>query len=309
MNTRTIKLIQASPYLAVLHAHRNFTKAAEVLGVHQTAVSHRMRALEDMLGFKLFERTTRSLSFTLAGEILCSAAHNSTSEMERALARVITVRESNTIRVSVPPSLAMKWMVPMMGRAKAAGIEISVQAESRLVDFTRGEADVSVRYGLGPYAGVRTLSLGTSYMQPLASPGYIKENGIDPEKPWAKPLDMLIDEVTEMDHVPFGWKQLQEADVRWAKNASSISRFDRTDLALQGAINGLGVALGRSMLYETDVKNGFLIPLGPAYRVEPSDWLVCSYEFATSEKYKAFAKWLVDEVANTHKILAEHGSP
>jgi len=306
MNSRTIKLIQACPYLAVLHVHRNFTKAAEVLGVHQTAVSHRIRALEDMLGFQLFERTTRSLSFTLAGKILCSAAHSSASEIERALASVISVRESSTIRVSVPPSLAMKWMVPIMGKAKAAGIDISVQAESRLVDFTKGETDVSVRYGVGPYAGLRAVKLGTSYMQPLASPGYIKEKGIDPEKPWAKPLDMLVDEVTEMDNVPFGWKQLQEADARWDKNASSISSFDRTDLALQGAINGLGVALGRSMLYETDIKNGFLIPLGPAYPVEPADWLVCSYEFSTSEKYKSFAKWVIDEVAITHNILTGH---
>jgi len=307
MNSRTIKLIQASPYLAVLHEHRNFTKAAEVLGVHQTAVSHRMRALEDMLGFKLFERTTRSLTFTLAGQILCSAAHNSTSEMERALASVIIARESKTIRVSVPPSLAMKWMVPIMGKAKAAGIDISVLAETRLVDFTKGEADVSIRYGLGPYTGLRTLSLGQSYMQPLASPGYIKENDIDPQKPWAKPLDLLVDEVTEMDNVAFGWKQLQEADQRWAKNASSISRFDRTDLALQGAINGLGVALGRSMLYETDIKNGFLIPLGPAYPVAPSDWIVSSYEFAASEKYKAFTAWVKKEMANTRDILAAQG--
>jgi|GEM_PF-542294 len=303
MNSRLIKLVQASPFLAALHQEQNFTKAAEALGVHQTAVSHRVRAIEDMLGMQLFERTTRSLKFTHAGEVLCRAAFASVHDLEDALDRILQARHSNAIRVSVPPSLAMKWMVPRLMQARAAGLSLSVQAQTRLVDFTRGEADVAIRYGIGPYPGLRCVRLGTSLMQAVASPSYIREKGIDPSSPWTVEHDILMDHVTEVDPIPFGWREFVEAEPDFTQTVDPVSRFDRTDLALQAAMSGLGVALGRALLYEQDVENGFLVPLGKPYAVRPSDWLVCSYEFAETDKYKEFADWLQGEVGKTYAIM------
>jgi len=303
MNSRLVKLVQASPFLAALHQEQNFTKAAEALGVHQTAVSHRVRAIEDMLGMQLFERTTRSLKFTHAGEILCRAAFSSVHDLEDALDRILQARHSSAIRVSVPPSLAMKWMVPRLMQARAAGLTLSVQAQTRLVDFTRGEADVAIRYGIGPYPGLRCVKLGTSMMQAVASPSYIKEKGINPSRPWTVEHDVLMDHVTEVDPIPFGWREFADAEPDFTQKIDPVSRFDRTDLALQAAMSGLGVALGRSLLYEHDVENGFLVPLGRPYPVQPSDWLVCSYEFAETDKYKEFSAWLKGEVDKTQAIM------
>ncbi len=303
MNSRLMKVIQASPFLAALHTQRNFTKAAEALGVHQTAVSHRVRAVEDMLGIKLFERTTRSLKFTHAGEILCKAAFTSINDLEETLDRVIQTRMGPAIRVSVPPSLAMKWMVPELPSAKSAGLQLLVQAQAQLVDFTRGDADVAIRYGIGPYPGLRCIRLGTSYMQALASPTYIKENDIDPSNPWSEDREILQDHVTEMDAIPFGWHEYAKAEPTFGQPINPISLFDRTDLALQAAISGMGVALGRSFLYETDVKNGFLVPIGKPHPVEPTDWLVCSYEFAETQKFRDFQNWLIEQLEQTRAVM------
>ncbi|WP_417460332.1 LysR family transcriptional regulator [Kordiimonas sp.] len=305
MNSRLLKLAQAAPFLAAMHEARNFTRAAEILKVHQTAVSHRIRAIEELIGVQLFERTTRSLRFTTAGDILCAAAYENMQELEAAMGRVQAKRRSTTIRVSVPPSLAMKWMVPLLMAAKQSGLDISVQAQTRLVDFTRDDADVGIRFGLGPYPGLRAIRLSRSYMQPLASPAYIEANNIDLEKPWQKPVDILLDHATESDSIPFGWAEFKASEPCFTQDIEPISLFDRTDLALQAAINGLGVALGRTLLYENDVKRGFLVPLGDAKPCEPSDWLVCSYEFAETQKFRDFHAWLAERVQCTTNPSAE----
>ena len=79
MNTKhnvnlIVRLAAASHYLVALRDTGSFTKAAQEFGIHQTALSHRLRGLEDAIGQKLFERTTRSLNLTPAGEIVCDAA-------------------------------------------------------------------------------------------------------------------------------------------------------------------------------------------------------------------------------------------
>ena len=306
MNNRLIKLAQAAPFLAAMHEARSFTRAADLMNVHQTAVSHRIRAVEELIGVQLFERTTRTLVFTAAGEILCATAHANITDLEAALHRVQAKRRASTIRVSVPPSLAMKWIVPLLTIAKQAGLDVSVQAQTRLVDFARDDADVGIRYGLGPYPGLRAIRLSRSYMQPLASRAYIDANGIDPANPWEKPVDILMDHTTETDPIPFGWREFQASEPAFTQKIEPISLFDRTDLALQAAIGGLGVALGRTLLYENDVKMGYLIPLGEAKPVEPSDWLVTSYEFAETEKFKDFTRWITEQMQKT--VYPEHRS-
>jgi len=303
MNAKIIKLIQAAPFLTAVYQQKNFTKAAEKLGVHQTAVSHRITALEEMLDIKLIERTTRSLNFTQFGTWLCESAAKNVAETEAALHRIMQARHNATIRVTAPPSLAMKWLVPHMMTARTAGIDISVQAQGRLVDFARGEADVGVRFGHGRYPELHCVKLGTSYMQALASPAYIKENGLDTENPWASKPDILVDYASEVDSIDWGWQQYATAEPNFNGSIQNASKFDRTDLAIQAAISGLGVALGRSLLYEHEVQSGFLVPLGKGYPSVPTDWLVCSREFARTQKYKKFEIWIKKQVKLTQAVM------
>ncbi|TNE61899.1 MAG: LysR family transcriptional regulator [Alphaproteobacteria bacterium] len=299
MNDKILKLVQASPYLAALHTERNFTRAAERLQVHQTAVSHRVRALEDTLGLTLCERTTRSVKFTRAGEVLCEAAYKSVGDLAAALGNILAARNNPSIRVSVSPSMAMKWLVPKLAGARAAGLDVTVQAQTAPVDLVRGEADVAIRFGRGPYPGLRAIRLSRPYMIALASPAYIERMGIDPADPWQQPLDILIDHRAEADMIGFGWAVLAERDPRFRQTIDNATRFDRTDLALMAAISGLGVALGRTFLIEEDIKSGFLVPIGSPIPVESSDWLLASYEFAATEKFQALSKWVQQQVAET----------
>lgn len=306
MNNRITKLVQAAPFLAAVYHERNFTRAAERLGVHQTAVSHRITAIEEMLDIKLIERTTRSLNFTQYGSWLCESAAQSIENTEAVLHRIMQARHNATIRVSAPPSLAMKWLVPHMMQAKGAGIDMSVQAQTKLVDFAKGEADIGIRFGYGNYPELNRVKLCGSDMQALASPAYVKEHDIDINNPWASDVDILVDFVSETDPIDWGWQYYATGEPKFNASISKASTFDRTDLAIQAAISGLGIALGRSLLYEHEVQNGFLIPLGTPVPAGPSDWLVCSHEFARTEQYKKFAPWLKAQIRETQAIMKRY---
>ena len=79
----------------------------------------------------------------------------------------------------------------------------------------------------------------------------------------------------------------------------SEMRFDRSDLMIQAAIGGLGVALGRTLLIEDDVREGLLFPVGASARTASSYWLVTSSELADSEAAVALRDWLRDRIGST----------
>ena len=94
--------------------HLNFTKAASEINVTPAAISHQIKELEDQIGAELFTRTSRSMRLTRAGEILYTAAHDSLETLSQALFRVKRLENRKQLKVSAPPSLAAKWLVPRL---------------------------------------------------------------------------------------------------------------------------------------------------------------------------------------------------
>jgi hypothetical protein len=108
----------------------SFTKAAERLGMGQSAVIHRIRSLEEALGHTLFDRTTRQLRFTEIGKILCHATIDTVTKWDAALDKVKRSQSTNLIQLSLPSSLAMKWLIPALRNAQAMNLNISAERTS-----------------------------------------------------------------------------------------------------------------------------------------------------------------------------------
>ena len=100
-----------APVLAAIASENSFSKAAEKLGVHQSAISHRITQLEEALGFALFERTTRQITPTEYGRVLCAAAIETVDVWDGAFDRLEKFRTSGTVRLSVASALAFVWIV------------------------------------------------------------------------------------------------------------------------------------------------------------------------------------------------------
>ena len=107
-------LFAATPMLAAIHRTGSFSAAAADLGQTQSTVSHKVRALEQGLGFALFARTTRHVESTRRGQLICEAAGISVEAMNDALDRIDKLSAARDTVLTLSSSLAMKWLVPAM---------------------------------------------------------------------------------------------------------------------------------------------------------------------------------------------------
>ena len=297
MDARLIKYIQTSHILAVVAREGSFSKAAEVLGVHQTAISHRVKSLEEVMGVQIFKRTTRKLTLTHVGQRLCGTARDCVLEMQKSYTHATQHKSDSSIRISTISSLAMKWFLAIMPDAKLQGIDLSLHVKDTLSDIEGGEADVALRFGLGSYPGLYSKKILKAVVQPVTSPKYIELNGINTSSIGNQKLDLLVDKVSEGQALFFRWTEyLKKINNNFLTTQNAI-HMDRTDLALHAAINGMGVALGRSLLIEEDIANGFLVPIDRPIEIKSSYWIVCTHDFSRTQKFKNFEKWVIEKVA------------
>ncbi len=293
------RLNQAAPMLAAIGSELSFTKAAEQLNIQQSAVSHRVRSLEQMLDTTLFERTTRSLKLTEAGKIICQAATDSISIWPQAIKKLKHLEESERIKLSVSSSVAMKWLIPLLSAKDKDIPDISLQIEDQTVDFEDSQNDVALRFGRGPYPGLHSVRLVPCSLQAVASP--LIANILSNEQTWEKDKVQLIsDSTAEQENSDFNWANYFSHNTTSALMGCKQSyEFERSDLVLIAAANGLGVALGRTLLIEQDLKAGFLKPIGPALKMDASYWLVCKPSFAETKRHALLLQWLRKQISNT----------
>lgn len=293
------KLVHFSPMLAAIGEELSFTKAAQRLGVDQSAVSHRIRSLEDALGHTLFDRTTRQLRLTEIGEILCHAAIDTIARWDTALDKVERSRTSDLIQLSLPSSLAMKWLIPVLPNAAAINLKLSLDVKEEAVDFQVNEADAAIRFGPGPYPGLHSTHLSHCWMQPVASPKYLGDSACDEAVLMNPETKFVSDRRGECDKTDFSWNYYFSNTGSVRVDFNPDYPFDRADLMLQAVIGGMGVGLGRTLLVEADVEAGYLNAVGASIRMRSGYWLVCTPSFAESNRFEKLRDWLKSEMQIT----------
>ena len=136
--------------------HLSFTRAAEALHVSQSAVSQQIAQLEERTGKRLVERSGRGLKLTTHGEILATACQHSFGALERALKRV-SRGGRRTLHVRLPPTIAMKWLVPkLMGfQLQHPDLELQISTSVQPVDFEIEDVDIGMQRAVQPDAGLQ----------------------------------------------------------------------------------------------------------------------------------------------------------
>jgi len=296
LHQKALMAVQSAPYLAAVARTGSFTKAADLLGLHQTAVSHRIKTLEDQLGVRLFDRTTRSVRQTEAGRILCAAATATMADFEEALERLRLRENPGRTKLTLPSSLATKWLFPALSRARLEGLEISLDVADELEDFREREVDAAIRYGVGPYPGLHCVRLAPSFLQPVAGKSY--RPGLEDirDAPDLAGLDFLEDRRGASDGTGFSWRDYFAGLGLDGRVLRIDQMFGRADLMLQAAVSGMGIGLGRTLLIEQDVAAGFLRPVGPPILSRAATWLVCPTPFAGTPQFQRLRDWLLSEV-------------
>lgn len=277
---------------------RSFTLAADELGLTQGAISHQVRGLEDQLGFELFRREPRRISTTAKGEQLAQAVREGLGTVARAIVELTKTDTGPHLVVSTLAGFAVKWLFPRLIRfdEKHPRIELSIATTGQLADFSTGEADVAIRYGLGRYPGLHVEKILDEDMFPVCAPKLMRG-----AKALRKPADLagvplLHDDITKLEgHTP-GWRLWLSAAGVSGVDPAKGRRFGQSNMSIQAAIEGLGVALGRAPLVADDLAAGRLVrPFDLAVPSGYGYYFVCPPRALERPKVAAFRAWVLAE--------------
>jgi LysR family transcriptional regulator, glycine cleavage system transcriptional activator len=271
----------------------SFTKAADELHVTHGAISRAIRNLEDVLGTKLFERRTRSVRLTTEGAVYASEIATALDRISVATIVASPSRSANVLTVSTSDGFAGRWLVPRLHRFHRAyrDIDVRLSTSGGLADFVRDGIDVAIRYGEGGYKGVVSELLAGEHVTPVCSPELLSG-----EHPLRVPADLKFHRLIH-DNFRIGWANwLQEVGVEDI-NAEGGVKFDSAVYAVEAAVQGEGVLLGRSALVSADVAAGRLVrPFDLALKSRWQYYVVYPEGALRQKKVKAFRDWLFEEM-------------
>jgi DNA-binding transcriptional LysR family regulator len=293
-----------------------FKGAAQLLSVTPAAISHQIKLLELRLGVTLFERKNRSMRLTAIGERLAQVTRGAFANLENALAELMhdgLVSGTYTLTVESAPSFAAKWLVPRLSRFHSMYplIQVRLRADEALNDLARDRSiDVAVRYGAGPYApSLRAQQVWkNSEIIAICAPT-MANNGV-----LRVPEDVLRYSLirtappsisaasTALHAKACDWRQWLAAAQVTTKHATRIASlgplFGSTQLAVEAAVAGQGMALAPAILVQADLRSGRLVqPFAIALRDPFCFWLLCLKDRAEEPRIRAFTEWLVAEAA------------
>ncbi|WP_120496147.1 transcriptional regulator GcvA [Kiloniella sp. EL199] len=275
----------------------SFTKAAQELFVTQAAISHQIKSLEDHLGIQLFRRMNRRLILTDEAQILLPAVSEAFDIIKSTTQKLYDGGDRGTLKVSVMPSFAAKWLLPRLPkfRRKHPEIDILVSATITKSNFSRDDVDLAIRFGAGQYPGCRVDNMMEDESFVVCSPHLLKG-----PLPLRTPHDLkyhtlLHDDVGE-EPFAVNWR-------RWLHIAGVTDidpdkgpGYNDSSLILQAAIEGQGVALGRTSLTYDDLKAGRLVcPFGPRAPSSYQYYVVTPQSTSEITKIKVFREWLLAE--------------
>ena len=277
----------------------SFTEAARELNVTQAAVSHQIRSLEDWFGFPLFLRAGRRLSLTEKGEYLLPAVSGAMSQLTTAVDQLLDPERDTRLTVSMMYSFAATWLVPRLRRFRQEQPEIDVRItnDDRLVDFRTEDVDMAIRYGRGGWRDVVALRLMEEDIFPVCSPALLAEN------PLETPDDLANHTLIHDEH-EFDWGLWLKAAKVTGVNPRRGPFYQTTALALQTAVDGQGVALGRGALVADHIESGELVrPFDLALPDDYAFYVVFPPSAASTPRVQLFCDWLFREAGRVRPDL------
>jgi LysR family glycine cleavage system transcriptional activator len=241
--------------------HLSFRKAAEELAVTPTAISHQVRLLEETLGLALFQRHTRRVSLTAAGNALFPALRDGFDAFAGAITGLYPQSERRAVTLSATTLFTARRLIPRVGafRERFPEFELRLHAAETVVDLHGGVADAAVRYGRGPFPGLISHHLCDELFGVICSPLL---RVAAPED--LKGVTLLHAEwYKQSDQTPNWRRWMQEARADWL-DIERGPHFTDESHAIQAAIAGQGVVVASLILLRDELAGGVLVqPFGP----------------------------------------------
>jgi len=285
--------------------HMSFSVAATELNVTPAALSFQIKSLEQHLGQPLFRRMNRRVELTEIGRALAPGTAEGFRTLSAAWAAARRRQDNTTLNVTAGPAYTAKWLAPRLYEFARAHPEIDLRfsATLRRMDFARDEIDVAIRFGYGPDNGLYALPLlRREWMIPVMTPE-LAEQFPTPASLCQAPL--LFDDSLDFLDPPCDWPAwFRSQGISFTPEHGA--RFSQADHAVDAALNGAGVTLGRRAMVVKDLHEGRLVaPFKTAIETKAHFRFLCPLGTETRPHIAAFRDWILAEIEKTAYVSDE----
>ena len=293
---RLLPSLKAIRHFELAAEHESFARAAEDLRVSKGAVSQQVKLLEQFLGVSLFRRVGRRVALTDAGRRYHSAVRNAFNILEKETERVAGPHVRGQLRITVLPAFASTWLVPRLSdfQKSLPHIDIILSADAEMVDFSRSDAQLGIRYGNANAEELVATRLGRDNLTPVCTADYAKTMAIRAPEDLTRCL--LLHDTYWSDDWP---RWLAEAGVSTSLGGEG-QFFTHYSMAIDTARAGGGIAMGHRLLLRDFIARGELVcPLDLSLSARQDYFVVVPEKSAHLDYVKRFRDWLTAAFGGT----------
>ena len=277
----------------------SFTKAAEELYITQSAVSRQIKALEQHLGLRLFERRPRSLQLTESGQALYRIATDVLDRLQSATDRLKAETRARQLSITTTTGFASLWLIPRLRRFTSLhpDIDVRISATTDALNLERSLIDLAIRYCRPETVPEGAVKLFGEEMIPVCSRALLR----DKARPLKTPQDLAHHTLLHFDYAGaqtmyMDWGTWLTALGIGDLRPAGALHFSQYEQMIQAAISGQGVALGRQPLMNDLIEAGTLVvPFKQTLVGSRAYFIIESRLSAGKPHVREFAQWLVAE--------------
>lgn len=290
--------LKALHYFSETARFLSIKEAAERLFVSQAAISQQIRLLENALGMPLFHRKHRALALTEEGAKLLPHLELAFDAIDSGVEGLVTVGDPNTIKLSLFPSFAARWLIPRLVRFYESNpsIAINLSMTDKLETFGSDGVDLAIRFGLGDSKDVHSQFLMKEYIYPVCHPTYFKEHNVKSIDD-LKRLRLLDDTVSQISWDFWFSEKGIENPFHAKTNQHNRVRYDGSHYVVDSALSAQGVAMARHSLVSESINQKQLVRLFDEPVELKSQFHLCApkHHFQLP-KIQAFTQWVTKEM-------------
>jgi len=284
----------------------NFTRAADILHITPSAVSHRIKALEQQLNVKLFARQAKGVVLTSAGAILLSHINAGMKNIHQGLELCQFSSQREKLTIAVIPSLCLNWLMKRLPSFyhENPNIDLELVMSDQLVDFNARQIDAHIHFGSGEYYGLKSVFLGGESVYPVCHPELLKDLSHTSVASLMHRYPLLHYKAGIEDR-PGGvsWVQwLTHFGLEKPANTRQLW-FSHLSMSISAACSKQGIALGWHKIVSEDIHKGNLVKIE-----DSTQQTLFNYYLVMSEKQwchpnmQCFSRWLLAQFNQEQRV-------
>lgn len=287
---RQIKSTQSLKSFEAAARHMSFKRAAEEMFVTATAISHQIKSLEQQLNCVLFERQTRQVQLTQQGQLLFSTLRKAFDDIDESISQIESFSQRDVVTLGLGAIIGTRWLAPRLGDfwTQHENIDLRLHQTSFPMHQSLEHFDLAIAWGTGYWPDMKAEPFIDIEFTPVMSP--------DLEQPQTEANLMQLPLIHQKDRK--AWRQWFTAAGVDQDVQIEGTVIDDSNLVLQAALSGQGVALGVLPFVEADIAEGRLVrPFALSIVPDESYYLIYRKGSIRKSEVKTVRDWLIGEVS------------